>query len=148
MIQAVTALAAIAVLSLAAKDRMLMAAAIVLALLAALESRPVFALLQKHSFQIGIFFLLLFLLLPIANQKISLTEMSRQLLSLEGAMAVMAGLAVSVVGGRGAPVLVGQPTILAGVVVGTLIAVLFFQGLPAGLIIAAGLLGVLRLSPA
>lgn len=148
MIQAVTALAAIAALSLVAKDRMLMAAAIVLAVLAAMESRPVFALLQKHSFQIGIFFLLLFLLLPIANQKIALTEMSRQLLSLEGAMAILAGLAVSVIGGRGAPVLVGNPTILAGVVVGTLIAVLFFQGLPAGLIIAAGLLGVLRLSPA
>lgn len=148
MLQAVAALVAIAALSLISKDRMLMAAAVALAILAVLDSRPVFALLQRHSFQVGIFFLLLFLLLPIANQKISTTDMARQLLSIEGAVAVMAGLAVSIVGGRGTAILAGHPAILTGVIIGTLIAVLFFQGLPAGLIIAAGLLGFLRLSPA
>ena len=148
MLQAVAALVAIAALSLISKDRMLMAAAVALAILAVLDSRPVFALLQRHSFQVGIFFLLLFLLLPIANQKISTTDMARQLLSIEGAVAVMAGLAVSIVGGRGTAILVWHPAILTGVIIGTLIAVLFFQGLPAGLIIAAGLLGFLRLSPA
>jgi uncharacterized membrane protein (DUF441 family) len=148
MTQAVATLVAIALLSITSKDRMLMAAAVVLAVLAAIDSRPAFVLLQKHSFQTGIFFLLLFLLLPVANQKISVAEMGRQLLSVEGAAAVVAGLAVSVIGGRGVQVLAGHPAILTGVVIGTLIAVLFFQGLPAGLIIAAGLLGVLCLSPA
>ncbi len=148
MFHAVAALVAIAALSLISKDRMLMAAAVALAVLAVLDSRPVFALLQRHSFQVGIFFLLLFLLLPIANQKIAIADMARQLLSVEGAVAVLAGLAVSIVGGRGTTILMGHPAILTGVIIGTLIAVLFFQGLPAGLIIAAGLLGFLRLSPA
>ena len=43
--------------------------------------------------------------------------MARQLLSVEGAVAVLAGLAVSIVGGRGTTILMGHPAInLAAVV--------------------------------
>lgn len=143
MIQAVAALLAIALLSFISKDHMLMAAAILLAVLAAVDNKPTFALLQKNSFQIGIFFLLLFILLPIANQKFALADMARQLMSMKGILALVAGLGVSIIGGKGTAVLAGNPATLIGVIIGTLIAVLFFDGLPAGLIIAAGLIGFL-----
>lgn len=144
MIQALATLLAVALLSFISKDRLLMTAALILALLAVLDSRPTFALLHKHAFTIGIFFLMLFILLPIATQKISVIEMSNRLLSFKGALAVVAGLAASCVGGKGVTTLAHQPSILAGVLLGTLIAVLFFDGLPAGLIIAAGFIGLIE----
>ncbi len=142
MIQVVSTFLAIALLSFITKDRILMFAAILLAVLAAIDSKPVITLLQKNAFPIGIFFLMLFILLPIANQKTSLANMAGQLVSIEGALAIIAGLAISFIGGKGVGVLANHPTVLMGVIVGTLIAVLFFEGLPAGLIIAAGLIGI------
>lgn len=144
MLQTVGTLLAIALLSFLARDRMLMAAALVLAVLVAVDVRPMFEILQRHAFPTGIFFLLLFLLLPIANQRLPLAAMAGQLISLEGGLAVLAGFAISWIGGRGVGVLTASPTILAGVVVGTLLAVLLMDGLPAGLIIAAGLIGLLH----
>ena len=147
MIQAAITLVAVALLSFISKDRILMAAAIVLAVLSVIDNRQILTLLQKNAFPIGIFFLMIFILLPIATQKISLLEMGNRLLSLEGALAIAAGFAVSFIGGKGVGILSSQPTILAGVTVGTLIAVLFLDGLPAGLIIAAGLMTMLGKIP-
>jgi uncharacterized membrane protein (DUF441 family) len=135
-------LVAVAVLSLITKDRLLMAAAVLLAVLAAADLKPVLEALQKSAFQIGIFFLMVFILLPVATQKVSLTNIGGRLLSLEGLLAVAAGIAISFIGGKGIGVLSSQPTIMLGVITGTLIAVLFMEGLPAGLIIAAGLFGI------
>lgn len=142
MIQVVSTFLAIALLAFITKDRIMMFAAILLAVLAAVDSKPVITLLQKNTFQIGIFFLMLFILLPIANQKTSLANMAGQLVSIEGALAIIAGLGISFIGGKGVGVLASHPTVLMGVIIGTLIAVLFFEGLPAGLIIAAGLIGI------
>lgn len=142
MIQAAGTLLVVALLSFIAKDRLLMAAAILLALLAAVDGREALGLLQKSAFPLGIFFLMAFLLLPIATQKISLVNLAGGLLSVKGAVAVAAGLGISFIGGKGVGILTTQPTVLVGVIVGTLMAVLFLDGLPAGLIIAAGLIGV------
>ncbi len=142
MIQAVSVLFAVALLSFLFKDRVLMASAIVLLVIAATDFKPLFGLLQKGAFQIGIFFLMIFILLPIATGKISFIDSGRRLLGVEGALAVLAGIGISYIGGKGVGVLSGHPTVLAGVVLGTLIAVLFLDGLPAGLIIAAGLVGL------
>jgi uncharacterized membrane protein (DUF441 family) len=135
-------LVVISVLSLITKDRLLMSAAILLAVLMAADVKPALDTLQKTAFQIGIFFLMVFILLPIATQKISLANIGGRLVSLEGLCAVAAGIAISFIGGKGIGVLSSQPTIMLGVITGTLIAVLFLEGLPAGLIIAAGLFGI------
>ncbi|MGE5477947.1 MAG: DUF441 family protein [Bacteroidales bacterium] len=147
MYQAVGTLLALAVLSFLAKDRMLTAAALLLAALVAVDGRTAFELLHKNAFQIGIFFLLVFLLLPIASQKVPLAGMAGQLLTLDGLLAVAAGLGISYIGGKGVGVLAGHPTVLAGVILGTLLAVLLLDGLPAGLIIAAGLVGLMHKAP-
>ncbi|PFT73660.1 DUF441 family protein, partial [Bacillus thuringiensis] len=38
-----------------------------------------------------------------------------------------------------------NPTILVGVLIGTLLAVLFAKGLPAGLLIAAGIIAIISM---
>lgn len=142
MTQAAGTLLVVALMSFVAQDRLLMAAAILLALLAAVDGRELLGILQKGAFPLGIFCLMAFILLPIAMQKISLADMAGRLLTVKGGIAVVAGLGISFIGGKGIGILSSQPTVLAGVIVGTLVAVLFFNGLPAGLIIAAGLISL------
>lgn len=142
MTQATITLLAVALLSFVFKDLTLTAAATILAILTAVDAKPVLGVLQKHSFQIGIFFLMIFILLPVAMQKVKLLEIGKELFSIAGILAVASGVLISYLGGKGAGVLPGEPVILSGVILGTLVAVLFFKGLPAGLIIAAGLAGI------
>jgi uncharacterized membrane protein (DUF441 family) len=151
MIQALGALLAIALCSWIFKDHMLTAAALLLAALTAAGAAPMFeqhhkaalTLLQKSAFPTGIFFLMVFIMLPIANEKVSLVNLGGQLLSVEGLLSVAAGLLISFAGGKGPAVLSSRPDVLTGVILGTLAAVLFFGGLPAGPLIAAGLIGLL-----
>ena len=56
---------------------------------------------------------------------------------------MIAGLAISYLGGAGMHVLSARPAVLFGVIIGTLIAVLLVGGLPAGMMIAAGVVAML-----
>lgn len=142
MASAVIPLLLIALVSALFKDYLLASAAILLLLVHLLQIDSVTTALQKYSFSIGIFFLMVFLLFPLAGGKFDLIEMAKGLLSPIGLIALLAGLAISCIGGKGLGILPSQPVILFGVMTGTLIGVLFFRGLPAGLIIAAGIVAL------
>ncbi|SDZ01567.1 DUF441 family protein [Thermoactinomyces sp. DSM 45892] len=142
MTQVVIAFLLIAGVSALFKDYWLASSAVVLLLVYLIQWKPMIMLLQKHSFHVGIFFLMMFLLFPLTNEKIDLLALAKELFSPIGLFALLAGFLVSYVGGKGIGVLSTQPVILFGVIIGTLVAVLFFRGLPAGLIIAAGLIAI------
>ncbi|TCS93885.1 uncharacterized protein DUF441 [Hazenella coriacea] len=89
---------------------------------------------------------MLFLLVPLTNDKLNIWDMLKQSLSPMGAIAITAGFVISYLGGKGLGVLSSKPITLFGIILGTLIAVLFFRGLPAGIIIAAGLLSLMSIT--
>lgn len=62
-------LLAVAIASLLFKDYLLAAAAALLLILSLAQVTPVLDVLQKCSFSIGIFFLMVFILLPIATDR-------------------------------------------------------------------------------
>ncbi|MBA4602124.1 DUF441 family protein [Thermoactinomyces mirandus] len=144
MTPALISLLLIALMSAMFRDYLLSSAAILLLVVHLLQIRPVTTALQKYSFDIGIFFLMIFLLFPLASGKFDPMEMTKELLSPAGIMAFLAGLTVSFIGGKGLGILPSQPVILFGVLAGTLVGVLFFRGLPAGLIIAAGIVALCK----
>lgn len=143
-IQTTVVLLLVALLSVIFRDKTLASASMILALVSLSGVKPVLGILEKHSFQIGIFFLMIFLMLPIVTQKTSIVELGKGLASIHGIMGILAGLLIAYLGGKGVNILPKEPALLFGVMIGTLTAVLFFQGLPAGLIIAAGLVGMIE----
>ncbi|NUA46865.1 hypothetical protein HAT94_00064 [Dickeya solani] len=58
-------------------------------------------------------------------------------------LAVAIGVAVSWLGGRGVTLMSNQPSVVAGLLVGTVMGVALFRGVPVGPLIAAGLLSLL-----
>lgn len=126
------------------RDYVLATAAILVLGVYLLQIQTVTTALQKYSLNIGLFFLMVFLLFPLTNAKLNLMELAQQLFTPIGAFALLAGFVISYIGGKGLGVLPTQPVILLGVIIGTLIAVLFFKGLPAGLIVAAGVVAICK----
>jgi len=141
MRQGAVALLAVALLSLVFRDYLLAAAAALLCALTLVLPDGALTAASKPAFSTGIFFLMIFILLPIATERVKLGEVAAQLKSPLFFLSIAAAAAISYLGGRGVAFL-QQPSILFAVVLGTLIGVLFFRGLPAGLIIAAGLVSL------
>ncbi|PEC76857.1 DUF441 family protein [Bacillus cereus] len=135
----------IVTLALLVKDYVLAGAACLLGVLLAVGQKTLLHLIQQYSFTIGIFFLMLFLLVPIISGKITSENVIKLITSPIGLGSILAGFTVSYIGGKGVGVLPMNPTILLGVLIGTLIAVLFTKGLPAGLIIAAGIIAIISM---
>ncbi|SDX21807.1 Uncharacterized membrane protein, DUF441 family [Marininema mesophilum] len=144
--QAIIALLLIAGVSAVLKDYMLASAALLLVGVCLVRYAPVTAMLQKHSFHVGIFFLMVFLLFPLTNSKVDILGTVKQLITPLGIFAILMGFAISYIGGKGVGVLSTQPVVLFGVLLGTLVAVLLVKGLPAGLIIAAGMVALIQLA--
>lgn len=135
----------IVTLALLVKDYALAGVACLLGVLLAVGQKTLLHLIQQYSFTIGIFFLMLFLLVPITSGKITSENVIKLITSPIGLGSILAGFTVSYIGGKGVGVLPMNPTILLGVLIGTLIAVLFTKGLPAGLIIAAGIIAIISM---
>ncbi|EJS46373.1 DUF441 domain-containing protein [Bacillus cereus] len=135
----------IVTLALLVKDYALAGAACLLGVLLAVGQKTLLHLIQQYSFPIGIFFLMLFLLVPITSGKITSENVIKLITSPIGLGSILAGFTVSYIGGKGVGVLPMNPTILLGVLIGTLIAILFTKGLPAGLIIAAGIIAIISM---
>ncbi|MDZ4406768.1 DUF441 family protein [Bacillus cereus] len=133
------------ILALVVKDYALAMAASLLGVLFAMGQKAILHAIQQHAFPIGIFFLMLFLLVPITSGKISGDNIMKVITSPIGWGSILAGVIVSFIGGKGVGVLPMNPTILLGVLIGTLMAVLFSKGLPAGLIIAAGIIAIISM---
>lgn len=133
------------ILALIVKDYALVMAASLLGLLFVMGQKTTLHAIQQYAFPIGIFFLMLFLLVPITSGKISSDNLMKIITSPIGWGSVLSGFIVSFIGGKGVGVLPMNPTILLGVLIGTLMAVLFTNGLPAGLIIAAGIIAIISM---
>lgn len=127
--------------SLIFRDRILAAAAGGLFLLTFLLDKDTLASAGKPAFSIGIFFLMVFILMPVATGKILISDLLAQCGRPQFFLAILTAAAISYFGGRGVSFM-QQPQVLVAVVIGTLMGVLFLRGLPAGLVIASGIVSV------
>jgi uncharacterized membrane protein (DUF441 family) len=80
---------------------------------------------------------------PIASGKINMDTMLHSFLNWKSILAIVIGILVSYLGGRGVVLMGNQPTLVAGLLIGTVIGVAIFGGVPVGPLIAAGILSML-----
>ena len=64
-------------------------------------------------------------------------------LNWKSLIAIAVGVFVSWLGGRGVTLMSAQPSLVAGLLVGTVLGVALFRGVPVGPLIAAGLVSLL-----
>lgn len=99
--------------------------------------------LEKNGIQWGVTLLMVAVLVPIASGSIGVAELVHSVKSPTGIVAMLAGIIVALVPISGIGLLKHDPEITTSIVIGTILAVSLFKGIPVGPIIAAGLAAIL-----
>jgi len=99
--------------------------------------------LEEHGLTAGIIILTVAVFIPMASGDVTLAHISQTFRDPRGLAAVVIGVLVAYLGGQGVHLLSDKPQIVTGLMVGTVIGVAFFKGVPVGPLIAAGIASVL-----
>ncbi|MFS0869614.1 DUF441 domain-containing protein [Paenibacillus xylanilyticus] len=118
-------------------------AMVFLLLLRVLNLNQAFPWLEKYGLTLGIIILTIGVMAPLASGKMSLQTIGESFLHWKSLLAIGIGLLVAYLGGRGATLMSTQPTVVAGLLIGTVLGVALFKGVPVGPLIAAGILSLL-----
>ncbi|NMO96266.1 DUF441 domain-containing protein [Paenibacillus lemnae] len=118
-------------------------AMIVLLLIRVTGLQQAFPWLEKYGLTLGIIMLTIGVMSPFASGKMNLETLGQSFLHWRSLLAIGIGMMVAYLGGRGAALMGSQPTIVAGLLIGTVLGVALFRGVPVGPLIAAGLLSLL-----
>ncbi|HAG10176.1 MAG TPA: DUF441 domain-containing protein [Desulfotomaculum sp.] len=122
-----------------ARSNLISSAACILLVLKFSSLDMFFPFLEKRGLEIGLLFLLLSILVPVATEKITKNEILYSFLSLPGILAILGGALATYLNGDGLKLLQIDPEIIFGVVIGSIIGITFFGGIPVGPLMAAGL---------
>lgn len=96
---------------------------------------------DQYGLKIGIIILTIGVLSPLVSGRIALPEFA-QLLNWKMLFSIIAGVLVAWLGGRGVSLMGSQPVLVTGLLIGTIIGVALFKGVPVGPLIAAGILSL------
>lgn len=113
-------------------------AAAILLLIRLVHLEKLVPLVETHGLQVGIIVLTLGVLAPIANGKIGFVDILNVLKNPIALFGLATGIFVSYLGVRGVSALSAQPLTVTGILIGTIVGVAFFKGIPVGPLIAAG----------
>ncbi|SQI37060.1 Protein of uncharacterised function (DUF441) [Leminorella richardii] len=102
-----------------------------------------FPWVQKYGLTIGITILTIAVMTPLANGKMTPAMLAQVFINWKSLVAILIGILVAWLGGRGVTLMTNQPSIVAGLLVGTIIGVAFFRGIPVGPLIAAGVVSLI-----
>ncbi|MDJ8809516.1 DUF441 domain-containing protein [Salmonella enterica] len=136
-------LLAFAALGLFSNNTPVSIAMIVLLLLRVMNLHQTFPWIEKYGLSVGIVILTIGVMSPMASGKLSLQTILQSFLHWKSLLAIGIGMLVAFLGGRGAALMSNQPTVVAGLLIGTVLGVALFGGVPVGPLIAAGLLSLL-----
>lgn len=102
-----------------------------------------YPILQEHGLEVGLVFLVLSVLVPFATGRVPPLEILRSFFSLPGLVAIVSGLVATTLNSRGLRLLQEEPAMMIGLVVGSIVGVIFFGGIPVGPLMAGGVAAIL-----
>ncbi|MGE5558735.1 MAG: DUF441 domain-containing protein [Bacillota bacterium] len=124
-------------------NKLIAAAAGILLVLKFLAWQLPIRLLQQNALDIGLLFLLLAVLMPFARGEYTFQQIFRSLLTVPGLLAFLSGIIAAYLCGKGVILLQIRPEVIIGMVIGTLVGVVLFKGIPVGPLAAAGVTALL-----
>lgn len=133
----------LAALGILSSNTTITIAMIALLLIRVTGFQQAFPWLEKYGLTIGIIILTIGVMSPLASGKMSLQVIGESFLNWKSLLAIGVGMLVAYLGGRGVTLMGANPTIVAGLLVGTVLGVALFRGVPVGPLIAAGILSLL-----
>jgi len=134
----VNMLVALLLIGIVAHSNLIATAACVLLILKFTNLNLVFPLLERRGLELGLLFLLLSIMVPLANGGVSQQDIMYNLTSLPGVLAVAGGALATHLNTKGLRLLKLDPEIVFGLVLGSIFGIVFLRGVPVGPLMAAG----------
>ena len=135
----VTMLVVLLLVGIIAQSNLIAIAACVLLILRFSRLHFIFPLLERRGLEVGLLFLLLSILVPIAQGSVTEKDLIYNITSLPGIMAIVGGAVATHMNGEGLKLLGVRPEIIFGLVIGSIFGIVFFHGVPVGPLMAAGI---------
>lgn len=131
------------VLGILAKNNILASAAGILLVMKGMDLERLFIILENHAIDWGLLFLTIAILVPFATGKIQLEHIIGFLWSPAGLVTLVGGAVAALLNARGVSLLIREPDVVGAIILGSLISIVFFGGIPVGPVMAAGIASVL-----
>lgn len=101
-----------------------------------------FPILNHYGLTVGIVILTAAMMVPLADGSLAVKDILKSFTTWQSILAIAVGILVSWLGTRGVSLMAANPSIINGLIIGTLIGVAFFKGIPVGPLIAGGILSL------
>lgn len=125
------------------KSNVIAAAAGILLVLQYTNMQSLMPILERRGLEIGLIFLVIAVLVPFATGRVPPKELLRSFATVPGIIAILSGAVATVMNGSGLDLLQQEPSLMIGLVLGSIIGVITFGGIPVGPLMAGGLAAVL-----
>lgn len=135
----VTILVALLLVGMVARSNLIAIAACVLLILRFSNLHFVFPILERRGLEVGLLFLLLSILVPIAQGMVTERDLAYNMTSLPGIMAIIGGIMATHMNSEGLRLLAVKPEIIFSLVIGSIFGIVFFHGVPVGPLMASGI---------
>jgi len=130
-------------LGILGRANVIAAAAAVLLLIQFTNLQKIYPLLERRSLEAGLIFLLVSVMVPFASGRVSSQELLQSFISLPGLIAIASGIIATHMNCQGLELLQRFPHMMIGMVIGSIIGVAFFGGIPVGPLMAGGIAALL-----
>ncbi|WML33809.1 DUF441 family protein [Clostridium sp. OS1-26] len=127
------------IISFVTKNKNLSIAAFVIFVVSLINNQKSIYFIEKYFLDIGMIFLMMWMLVPLIKAENSLTPNIKSLLNLNGLVSFIVGVAVVMLAAQGVSFLKGSVDVLNGVILGSIIGVALLGGVPVGPLIASGI---------
>lgn len=134
-----TVLVALILIGIFGKSHIVATAACILLIIKLTRIYSLFPLLDRRGLELGLLFLMISVLVPFATEKVSPRDIWHCFTTVPGILAILGGALATYMNGQGLNLLKLDPELMAGLVVGGIIGIVFFRGQPVGPLMAAGL---------
>ncbi|HBT46481.1 MAG TPA: DUF441 domain-containing protein [Peptococcaceae bacterium] len=133
----------IMVLGIIGRSNIIAAAAAVLLLLQFTNLQRYFPLLERRALEVGLICLVVSVLIPFSSGRVSAAEILKSFVSSNGIIALLSGVIATQMNYQGLELLQRYPQMMVGMVLGSIIGVAFFGGIPVGPLMAGGIAALL-----
>lgn len=131
------------IIGIVGRASILATAASFLLILKLLSLQRYFPSLERRGLELGLLFLMISVLVPLVNGKIGTKDMLTTFLSIGGICALLGGIIATYVNGQGLYMLKMEPELMMGLVIGSVLGIVFLKGIPVGPLMAAAIAAML-----
>ncbi|MFM9330303.1 DUF441 domain-containing protein [Paenibacillus mesotrionivorans] len=132
-------LLALIVIGMVGRSNIITTAACILLVVKLIHLERYLPTIERRGLELGLLFLTMGVLVPFASERISVKDVTAVFTSWPGIIALVGGALATWMNGKGLDLLKFDPQLIVGLVIGSIMGIIFLRGVPVGPLMAAGI---------